>query len=310
MRSRIECLSLGAIALALVSIPSQARADLPRPVKAMIDAAMATGDPEKVKTVVELAKQTNPDDVEEIDALHQAFLAAQEYLAAEQAAEKQEALRSAGFFDNWSGKGEIGASRSTGNSNELGLAAGLTLERKGLKWRHKLRAQADYHRTDGQTTKEQYLFAYEPNYTLTDGLFAYGLAQYERDRLQGYSSRISASGGLGYRFIDRENMQMSVKAGPAWRRTSLVSGRTEQNLAGLGAMAFEWKIADNLKLTEEASVFLQSDNNTLASATGLNARLNGNLSARISYSVEHDTHPPAGAVKTDTLSRFTLIYDF
>jgi len=276
----------------------------------MIDAAMATGDPEKVKTVVELAKQTNPDDVEEIDALLQAFLAAQEYLAAEQAAEKQEALRSAGFFDNWSGKGEIGASRSTGNSSELGLAAGLTLERKGLKWSHKLRAQADYHRTDGQTTKEQYLFAYEPNYTLSDGLFAYGLAQYERDRFQGYSSRISASGGLGYRFIDRENMQMSVKAGPAWRRTSLVSGGTEQNLAGLGAMAFEWKIADNLKLTEEASVFLQSDNKTLTSATGLNARLNGNLSARISYSVEHDTHPPTGAVKTDTLSRFTLIYDF
>lgn len=310
MRSRIEYLSLGSLALALISMPSQARGELPEPVRAMIDAAIATGDPGKVETVIDLARQTNPDDSAEVDAIYEAFVAKQQALAAEQAAEKQEALRSAGLFDNWSGKGEIGASRSTGNSSELGLAAGLALERRGIKWRHKLKAQADYHRTDGQTTKEQYLLVYEPNYTLTNGLFAFGLAQYERDRFQGYSSRISASGGLGYRILDNESMQLSVKAGPAWRRTSLVSGGTEQHLAGLGAMTFERKIADNLKLTEEGSVFVQSDNTTLTSVTGLNARLNGNLSARISYTVEHDTDPPAGAVKTDTLSRFTLIYDF
>ncbi|MCB2074362.1 MAG: DUF481 domain-containing protein [Novosphingobium sp.] len=276
----------------------------------MIDAAIATGDPATVKTVADLAIQTNPGDAAEIEAMRAQFLAGQERLAEAKAARKEQQLRSAGLFDNWSGKGEIGASRSTGNSSETGLTLGLTLERKGIDWRHKLTAAADYHRTDGKTTKEQFLFAYEPNYRLGDGAFTFGLAQYERDRFQGFSSRISLSGGLGYRFVDRDDMQLSVKAGPAWRRTSLIPSGHRSHLAGLAALDFDWQFAKNMKLTQTASAYVQSDNSTLASVTGLQARLNGKLSARVSYTVEHETDPPDGAVRTDTLSRFTLIYDF
>ena len=46
-----------------------AQAALPEPVRAMIEAAIATGDKVKVATVIEIAKQTNPDDTAEIDAL-------------------------------------------------------------------------------------------------------------------------------------------------------------------------------------------------------------------------------------------------
>jgi len=296
--------------ITLAAVPVQARAELPDPVKALIEAAIETGDPQKVQTVADLAKQTNPDDQEAIDALHQQFLARQQALAAQEAAQELEARRSAGFFSNWAGKGEIGASRSTGNSSEIGISAGLALTRTGIDWRHKLAAKADYHRTDGTTTKEQFLFAYEPNYTITDGIFVYGLGQYERDRFQGYSSRISVSGGIGYRVIEQENMHLSIKAGPAWRRTSLIADGSKETLAGLGALDFDWRFNPNLKLTQEASAFVQSNNSSFVSATGLEAKINGNLAARISYTVEHDTDPPPGAVKTDTLSRFTLIYDF
>jgi len=55
------------IAAALISSPAMAQ--LPDPVRAMIDAAIASGDADQVKTVIGLAKQTNPDDVAEIDAL-------------------------------------------------------------------------------------------------------------------------------------------------------------------------------------------------------------------------------------------------
>jgi len=297
-------------ALALLFHPVSAHAGLPAPVRELIEAAIQTGDADKVAIVVDLARQTNPDDLAEIDTIYEQFQAGQQQLAEREEAQKLEKIRSAGLFDNWSGKGEIGASRSTGNSSETGIAVGLALERRGIDWRHKLKALADYQRSDGETTKEQFLFAYEPNYTITDGLFAFGLTQYERDHFQGFSSRISASGGLGYRVFDRPDLQLSVKTGPAWRRTSLIPAGTEEHLAGLGALSFEWQFAENLKLTEEASAFVEADNSTLTSLTGLSAKLNGNLSARISYGIEHETDPPAGAVKTDTLSRFTLIYDF
>ncbi|WP_271438323.1 DUF481 domain-containing protein [Pontixanthobacter luteolus] len=299
-----------AFTLALLSTANAAHAELPAPVKAMIDAAIAAGDADKVGTVLELARVTNPQEAEQIDAIAADFRASQAELAKAEAEREKQEIRNAGLFDNWSGEGQIGAFRSTGNSSNVGLTAGLKLQRKGIDWRHKLTALADYQRTNGVTTREQFLLAYEPNYQLSDGLFAYALGQYERDRFQGFSSRVSASGGLGYRVIETEDMELSVKAGPAYRKTSFVGGGSTSSIAALASLDYQWDVTDTVKLTQDASAFIQSGNSTYLSATGIEASLGGGLSARVAYAVEHDTDPPAGAIKTDTLTRFTLIYGF
>lgn len=298
------------IAVAAALLASPAAAEIPPPVRALIDAAIATGDAEKVATVIDLARQTNPDDAAELAALHDAFKEDRRRLAAAEQAAEQEDIRAAGLLANWTGEGQVGAFRATGNSSNTGLSAGVKLERVGIDWRHKLTGLADYQRSNGVTTREQFLFAYEPNYQVSDRLYAYALGQYERDRFQGFSSRVSASGGLGYRVIREQDMTLSVKAGPAWRRTSLVGGGRTSRIAALGALDFDWKVSDTIKLTQDASAFLQSGNNSFISTTGVEAALGGSLSARLAYVVEHDTDPPRGAVKTDTLTRLTLVYGF
>jgi putative salt-induced outer membrane protein len=303
---------------ALFAAPVQA--EVPEPVKAMIDAAIASGDPAKVDTVIGLAKQTNPDDAAELDAIHQGF---KEQLAARQAtqaAEKEQAIRSAGLFENWSGKGELGAFRATGNSSNTGITAGLSLKREGIDWTHKLRGRADYQRNNGVTSREQYFFAYEPNYNISERLFVYGLAQYERDRFQGFSGRYAVSGGIGYKIINEADLQLSAKAGPAYRVTDFVTGESESRIAGLLGVDFDWNITDRLKLTHDtnavaetggsATVIVDSNNTSINLVTGLNAKVSDSITTRFSYTIEYDSNPPAGAVKTDTLSRVTLIYDF
>lgn len=309
MISKSTLIRLPLLALA-ASTATPAMAELPQSVRAMINAAIASGKPESVATVIDLAKQTHPGDSAEIDAIAADYNAQQQAAAAREAQEAEAALRNAGLFDNWTGQGQIGALRSTGNTSNTGLTAGLELTRKGVDWRHKLNALADYQRTDGVTTREQFLLAYEPNYQLNDRLFVYGLGQYERDRFQGFSSRISASGGLGYRVIDNDAMQLSVKAGPAYRKTSFIGGGSDSSLAGLAALDLDWQVAKTVKLTQDASAFVQSGNSSYLSATGVEIGLGGALSARLAYAVEHDTNPPAGAVKTDTITRFTLVYGF
>lgn len=292
------------------TIAAPASAEVPEPVQAMIDAAIKSGDADTARTVIGLARQTNPDDAAELDAQLAAFDKAQAQLTAEQARQKQEAIRTAGLFENWDGKGEIGAFRATGNSSETGVTANLALTRRGIDWRHKLRGRTDYQRSSGVTTREQFQFAYEPNYRINHRAFVYALAQYERDRFQGFSARYSLSGGLGYDLIANDAMQLSVKAGPAWRRTKRIAVPDETNLAGLTALDFSWSIAEGITLTEAASAFVQSGNSSLVSETGIQAAIASDFSVRLSYTVEHDTDPPAGAVQTDTLSRVTLIYDF
>lgn len=297
---------------ALLATPAQA--ELPEPVQAMIDAAIENGDPATVRAVVSIARQTNPDDAEELDAVLAAFNEEQARLAeAEAAAADAETLAAAedpGFFDNWSGTGQLGAFRSTGNSSNSGISAGLELTRNTDSWRHKLTAQADFQRSNGVTTREQFLFGYEPHFELSDALYVYGLGQYERDRFQGFSARYAASGGFGYGVFDTERMTLNLQGGPAWRRTDFTDGTSERDLSGYLSADFDWQVLETLKFTQDLRTFLQSENSTISSNTGIQTRFAENFSLGLSYSVEIDTDPPVGAVKTDTLSRVTLIYDF
>jgi putative salt-induced outer membrane protein len=243
----------------------------------MVEAAIASGKEETVAAVIAIARQTNPDDADELDAIQEAFDKRQQELAAKDAEARQVAIRSAGLFERWSGKGQIGAFQSSGNSSNVGVSLALALTRDGL-------------------------------------------AQYESDRFQGYSSRYSASGGLGYRVIDKSDLQLSVKAGPAWRQTDFVDGRIESKLAALIGMDFDWAITDRISLTQDtnmvadaggsATAIIDSANTSLNLVTGMEAKISDALTTRLSYTLEYDSNPPAGSVSTDTLTRFTLVYGF
>lgn len=307
-------------AASVIALPSAAQAELPEPVRAMIDAAIATGDEAKVRTVIELARTTNPTDGAELDAIVAAFEVKLAETKAAEAAAKEAAIRTAGLLEHWSGKGEFGAFTASGNSSNTGITAGLAVDRQGIAWRHRLTARVDYQRANGTTTREQLLARYEPNFNVSDDFYVYALAQYERDRFQGFSGRYAISGGLGYQALKQDDIQLSVKAGPAYRVTEFIDGRSESRIAGLVGVDFDWNITKRLTLTQDtnavaetggsAIAIIDSRNTTLDLVTGLNAAISSKLSARLSYALEYDSNPPPGAVKTDTLSRVTLIYDF
>ena len=311
--------ALAAAILVAASVSTPAAA-LPPPVKAMIDAAIESGNKQDVLAVVKIAKATNPDDLAEIDALMSAYNAR----LAEQAAAAQREKQQASFFKNWKGQGEIGGFRSTGNTKSLGLSGGVKLVKDAVKWRLNFQARADYERNGGNTTRDQLSATIEPNYKFDKRLYAYGLGQFERDRFQGFSARYTISGGLGYELVKTDDVRLAVKAGPAFRITNFTGGGSKSSLAALAGLDFDWKISDSLKFSQDAGgtyasdaqgfssavVVIDSDNTSLTATSALDAKLIGALSARLSYTIEHETNPPAGRIKTDTLSRATLVYDF
>ena len=65
---------IAALGLFAMTAPS-AQAALPDPVRAMIDAAIASDKESDIETVAALARATNPDDVAEADALVAAWRA-------------------------------------------------------------------------------------------------------------------------------------------------------------------------------------------------------------------------------------------
>jgi len=141
-------------------------------------------------------------------------------------------------------------------------------------------------------------------------LFAFGLVQAEGDEQQGFDARYSLSGGLGYRVFDDETLKVALEAGPAVRHTESFDSTVENHLSALSSLDMEWKLADSVKIAQDASAYIEAENSTFTSVTALEAGMGAGLIARISYSVEHDTDPPAGAENTDTLSRFSVVYEF
>lgn len=293
--------------MAMLSAP--AFADLPPPVAAMLDDAIASGSEAEIEAVAKYARKALPGQQAEIDARLNAYKA-QRIAAAAKPAPAQPQGENKGFFDNWSGKGELGGFLSAGNSDTKGLAAALQLTRESTRWRMRLSANADYQRSNGATSTERFVAAAEPNYKFAEHLFVYGLAQYERDPIQGYDARYVVSGGVGYRPVASDNFKLDLKAGPAWRNTDFIRAADENAVSGLGSANLYWKLSSTLSLNEAASVLAQPDKSTLTALTSVDAKINGSLSARLSYLVRHETNPPIGFKNTDTLSRMTLVYDF
>lgn len=307
--------ALGATGFA---VPAQAA--LPEPVRIMIETAIKSGIDADVQSVAKIAKATNPDDVAEIDAMVAEHRKARAEIAAAARMKKQEA----GFFENWDGEGEIGGFRTTGNTSNTGVSGGLKLDKDAVKWRLKFRAKADYQRSNGVTTRERFQASLEPEYKFDDRFYAYGLGLFERDQIQGFDSRYTISGGLGYSIIKNKDVTLNIKAGPAWRFTDFTDGGSDSSLAGLLGIDFDWRISKTLRLSQDAGATVLADadgftaataifssaTNSFTGTTGLTAKLNGKLSARFSYTIEHETDPPDGRVKTSTQSRASLVYDF
>lgn len=300
--------------LTLASTAAHA-APLPDPVRAMIEAAVATGVKADIDAVVRIARQTNPDAGAEIDALlgktapppppPTPAVAVPPPPAAD-----LEPKPRRGLVDGWTGRGEAGGFSTGGNSDSTGISGAVALSRIVGKFSLGFNGNADYQRSNGITSTEQFLAELQPRYQLGEHVFLYGLARWDRDRLSGLSSRWAASGGLGYRFINTDELKLSVRGGPAWQRTDFTGQPSSSQLTGLGALDFSWQFTPRLRLTETASTLIGGNNTNLISTTGLEAKLGSKLSARLSYLVDYDTNPPPGANDTDTISRITIVYDF
>jgi putative salt-induced outer membrane protein len=289
--------------IALLLVAAEDPGTIPPQVKAMLDAAMASGSESDVATIVKYARAAAPASAQDIARLTDNWRDARKAAA-------HEALRNSGFFELVEGKFELGAWATTGNTQNVGLSGNLNLKRDGMFVRHKLRMLAEYQESLGRTTREHWLVAYEPNLKVDDRLYAYGAAMFESDPFLGYRQRYSASAGVGYSALANAPVTLDVELGPAYRSTNFTNQLVERNLAARGSVDFDWKLSPGVTLSQDASAYLQSANSTLTGRTALGAKLFGPVSAQLSYVVSYESRPPAGRVNTDTTSRASLVYAF
>ncbi|MCG2839673.1 DUF481 domain-containing protein [Sandaracinobacter sp. RS1-74] len=285
----------------LLAAPAMAQTSLSPGAREMVEAAAHSGDQAKIDAVVAIAKSTNKGAEAEIDKIVAD-------IAATKTAQREEELKQAGFFQNWTGSGQFGASFSTGNSETKSVTAGIALERDGLNWRHRADALVDIVDNDGGTDQQRILAGYQLDYKFSERLYAWGRFEYERNREAGIKRRFAESAGIGWRAVDGARVKWDLEAGPALRQTRFLT-YNENEFAGRGASRFAWNLSDTTIFTNDTAIFF-SGSSSINNTAALTAKLFGALSARASFNLAWEEEPPAGLEKLDTTTRFTLVYDF
>ncbi len=278
-------------------------ANIPAPLKLMLEAAMQAGNENDVAVIIKYARSADPDSADKLVKIAADWRDSRLKKA-------QAKIRSADFFALVKGHAELGGYVTTGNTENVGITAAMELKREGLEWRHKVRLQGDYQESLGITTRERYLAAYEPNWKFDDRAYLYGAAQYESDRFSGFSDRVSVSSGIGYSAIKSPAIKLDLEVGPAFRYTRFLDQAAESNAAARGSLDFGWKITKGISVTQNASAYLQNANSTVSSKSALLTKLFGPLSAQFSYSLQYESTPALGRKATDTTSRAALVVDF
>ena len=279
-------------------------------IAAMLDAAYRSGDDTTIRSVIGVAKATFPDQSVEIDRLAAGDAAVLAQSRKEAQMRQQERIAEATFFELWKGELEVGASQSNGTSDVGGVYASAELTRDGLAWRQKFAARIDYQRTNGLTTTERALAAYQPNYKISDDSYAFGLVQYERDRSLGYLNRETLGAGIGLTAFKSARGKVDFEGGPAIRVTDFIDQPNRTTLAARGSLAARYTLSPSLNFSEDASLFVEAGDTTASSTSAIDTRLIGRLKAKLSYNVQYEQDAAAGQKSLDTVGRATLVYAF
>ncbi|HWI86823.1 MAG TPA: DUF481 domain-containing protein, partial [Sphingomonas sp.] len=279
-------------------------------IAAMLAAAYRTGDDATIRAIVGVAKATFPDDIAEIDRLAAGDAAVLATSRRDEQLREQARIAAATFFEIWKGELELGASRSTGSSRVFGLYASAKLNRDGLRWRQRLSGRLDYQRTNGTTTTDRMLIAYQPSYKWNEDLYAFGLAQFERDRSLGYSNRETLGAGVGLTVFKGKSGKIEIEGGPAVRQTDFIGQPRRTTIAGRASLAARFSLSPTLSLTQDAALFLEAGDTTATSTTAIDTRLIGRLKARLSYNLQYEQDVFEGRNSLDTIGRATFVYAF
>jgi len=211
---------------------------------------------------------------------------------------------------DWTGKGELGGSFASGNSENEAVNAALEMKYEQDSWAHTVGFAGNYGNDGTDTTAQRWELRGQSDYDFTERAYWFGAVRYEDDRFSAYDYQTSLSTGLGYRLIDNERTKLWVQGGPGYRFAELRdTGESEDGLIFRGNLGFDHQLTETTKIVERFLVEAGSDNTYLQNDLGLEVTITGALGLRLGYQVRHNTDVAPGIEKTDTLTTIGLIYE-
>jgi putative salt-induced outer membrane protein len=224
------------------------------------------------------------------------------------------ALPATPAFAQWTGKGQAGIAIAGGNTSTESANAKIAVGKKVDAWEHSAGLAANYVSDDIGTTAQRWELSLQSRYAFSGNTFWYGGFRYEDDRFSGFDHQGIVSTGVGRKFIDNDTTKFSAQVGVGYkffetRAIGLIPSDSDSAVAFVAGADFEHKLNDMTTVFDHFSTEVASGNTFYQNELGLAVKMSDRMSLALAYALRHNTDPPAGFKKTDTLSTVNLVYE-
>ncbi|HEY6642223.1 DUF481 domain-containing protein [Povalibacter sp.] len=223
-------------------------------------------------------------------------------------------------YAEWTGTGEAGLVISSGNTETETANVKVAMAHEKDKWKNAFGLNALYASDDIGTTAQRWEALTQSDYNFSPKTFWFGAARYEDDRFSGFDYQATLSTGLGRKFIDTERTQFIGTAGVGYKvfetrdafddaGVLIEEGAREDDIVFRGTLDFEHQLTESTSVIDKFIVEAGADNTFYQNDLALQVKMTEILALAVGYSVRHNSDPPAGFKKTDTLTTVNLVYE-
>lgn len=157
----------------------------------------------------------------------------------------------------WSGKGSLGLTLRSGNTESVEYNAQAHLQRRTPATRYSLDYIGNISSVDGVESANNHRVNSEFDLWLSRRFYLIlPFAEYYKDPFQNLTHRVTGGVGVGYDLIDRPNLEWTITTGPAFQKAwfeSAQPGEPTEKVTGalVFGSRFDWEITRRIELILE-----------------------------------------------------------
>ncbi|RBP52862.1 DUF481 domain-containing protein [Arenicella xantha] len=221
----------------------------------------------------------------------------------------------------WSGQGEAGIQKASGNTDSETVNLGLAFLWTNQDWSNEFDLSVYKSSNNGLDSANSVEAGYTLKRELTERSNLFFSLSYLDDEFDGFNEQSSVSAGYGYKVFDTETLTWETSIGVGYRDAEQVIlpeiGSTDEiqfvdvgGATGVLRSKFKKQITENTKFKWNIKSEIGSDNTFVQSDAALFVSMNARFSLKAQLLVRHNTDPAPMLDETDTISMLSLVYNF
>ncbi|QKI89203.1 DUF481 domain-containing protein [Thiomicrorhabdus xiamenensis] len=224
-------------------------------------------------------------------------------------------LASPVMADGLSGSGELGYSDSDGNTVSTSLYGSLKAKYTQPVYEVKTLIEANYKSENDIQTQERYLLDAQMNrfYNEAHNYYSFVGARFEKSKFEGVDLDATYTLGLGKELYKTTSTQFLVELGVGYQTIDYsddFGNGSEDQVIGRFKAEVTHKLTQYADFSQDVTATFGEANTKTEANTAVKVKMAEKLRLSVGYKYRHNSDPADGALKLDTQTLVTLVYDF